>query len=144
MSTSPLTALVEVYKALAHPARLRILAMLRGGELCVCQITAVLGLAPSTVSAHLSELRRAGLVAERKDGRWVAYRLAESEAEGLLMEQFGIYLEKDANARADAELLRALRKVPLERLCRADGDLARVGIRVPGGRPRVGKAKVRT
>jgi ArsR family transcriptional regulator len=144
MNPEPLTQLVEVYKALAHPARLRILAMLRGGELCVCQITAVLGLATSTVSAHLSELRRAGLVAERKDGRWVAYRLAESEAQGPLMEQLGSYLEKDANARADAELLRALRKVPLERLCRADRDLERVGIRVPEGRSPVGKAKVRT
>ena len=38
MSTSPLASLVEVYKALAHPARLRILAMLEGGELCVCQL----------------------------------------------------------------------------------------------------------
>jgi ArsR family transcriptional regulator len=144
MSPEPLAELVEVYKALAHPARLRILAMLRGGELCVCQITAVLGLATSTVSAHLSDLRRAGLVAERKDGRWVAYRLTEGAAQGPLLEQLANFLEKDANARADAELLRALRKVPLERLCRADRDLERVGIRVPDGRPTVRKAKVRT
>jgi DNA-binding transcriptional ArsR family regulator len=144
MSVSPLLELVEVYKALAHPARLRILAMLRGGELCVCQITAVLGLATSTVSAHLSELRRAGLVAERKDGRWVAYRLAEGEAQKPLLKQLGKFLENDAKARADAELLRALRKVPLERLCRADRDLARVGIRVPGGRSPAGKGRMRT
>lgn len=144
MSVPPLLELVEVYKALAHPARLRILAMLRGGELCVCQITAVLGLATSTVSAHLSELRRAGLVAERKDGRWVAYRLAEGEAQKSLLKQLGKFLENDAKAHADAELLRALRKVPLERLCRADRDLARVGIRVPGGRSPAGKGRVRT
>jgi ArsR family transcriptional regulator len=135
MSPEPLTQLVEVYKALAHPARLRILAMLRGGELCVCQITAVLGLAASTVSAHLSELRRAGLVAERKDGRWVAYRLTEGEAQQPLLEQLANFLEKDANARADAELLRTLRKVPLERLCRADLDLSRLGIRLPRRAP---------
>ena len=144
MSVPPLLELVEVYKALAHPARLRILAMLRGGELCVCQITAVLGLATSTVSAHLSELRRAGLVAERKDGRWVAYRLAEGEAQKPLLKQLGKFLENDAKARADAELLRALRKVPLERLCRADRDLARVGIQVPGGGSPAGKGRVRT
>jgi len=144
MSAPPLVELVEVYKALAHPARLRILAMLQGGELCVCQITAVLGLATSTVSAHLSELRRAGLVAERKDGRWVAYRLAEGEAQGPLLHQIGKFLEKDAKACADAELLRALRKVPLERLCRADRDLERVGIRMPGGRSPVGKRRVPT
>jgi DNA-binding transcriptional ArsR family regulator len=144
MSPEPLAELVEVYKALAHPARLRILAMLRGGELCVCQITAVLDLATSTVSAHLSDLRRAGLVAERKDGRWVAYRLTEGAAQGPLMEQLGSYLEKDANARADAELLRALRKVPLEQLCRADRDLERVGIQVPAGRSPVVKRRART
>ena len=51
--------------------------MLRGGELCVCQMTAVLGLAASTVSAHLTDLKRAGLVLDRKDGRWVLHRLSE-------------------------------------------------------------------
>jgi DNA-binding transcriptional ArsR family regulator len=89
-------------------------------------------------------LRRAGLVAERKDGRWVAYRLAEGEAQKPLLKQLGKFLENDAKARADAELLRALRKVPLERLCRADRDLARVGIRVPGGRSPAGKGRMRT
>ncbi len=59
MTRSPLSNQVDRYKALGHPVRLRILAMLRDGGLCVCQITAVLGLASSTVSAHLAELRRA-------------------------------------------------------------------------------------
>jgi DNA-binding transcriptional ArsR family regulator len=144
MSTAPLSGLVAVYKALGHPARLRILAMLRGGELCVCQITAVLGLAASTVSAHLSELRRAGLVAERKDGRWVAYRLAEDGAAQPLLDQLGHLLENDPKTRADAELLRALRRVPLERLCRADLDLKRVGIRLPGAPPERPRGKART
>jgi len=74
-----LSDIVHVHKALGHPARLRIVAMLRSGELCACQITAVLQLAPSTVSSHLAELRRAGLLTERKDGRWIHYRLAQSE-----------------------------------------------------------------
>jgi DNA-binding transcriptional ArsR family regulator len=71
MTSASLSATVHVAKALAHASRLRILAMLSGGELCVCQMTAVLRLAPSTVSAHLSDLRRSGLVVERKDAKWV-------------------------------------------------------------------------
>jgi DNA-binding transcriptional ArsR family regulator len=128
MSTPTLAPLVDTYKALAHPARLRILAMLRGGELCVCQVTAVLGLAASTVSAHLAELRRAGLVEEQKEGRWVRYRLREgaSDLAGLWPR-----LDADPQARADAALLARLRRVPLETLCRADLDLSRLGIRPP-------------
>jgi len=66
-----------VTKALSDIQRLRILMLLRSGELCVCQIIAVLGLAPSTVSKHLSILSAAGLVDFRKDGRWAYYRLPD-------------------------------------------------------------------
>jgi len=128
MSTPTLAPLVYTYKALAHPARLRILAMLRGGELCVCQITAVLGLAASTVSAHLAELRRAGLADEQKEGRWVRYRLREDAAD---LAPLWPRLDADPQARADAALLTRLRRVPLQTLCRADLDLSRVGIRPP-------------
>jgi ArsR family transcriptional regulator len=48
--------------------------LLESGELCLCQIIHVLGLAPSTVSRHMSELQRAGLVKRRKEGRWHFYR----------------------------------------------------------------------
>ena len=73
-----LPTLVDAVKALAHPGRLRMLAMLQGGDLCVCQMTAVLDLAASTVSSHLSDLRRAGLVTERKSGKWVHYHLIDA------------------------------------------------------------------
>lgn len=69
-----------ITKALADGTRLRILKALEHGELCVCQITDVLGLAPSTVSKHLSLLHGAGLIASRKDQRWVYYRLAGADA----------------------------------------------------------------
>ncbi len=63
-------------KALADGSRLRIVAALsRYPELCVCQITELLGLATATVSRHISVLQNAGLVESRKDGRWVYYRL---------------------------------------------------------------------
>ena len=68
-----------VAKAVADPSRVRILKLLESGELCVCQITAVLDLAPATVSKHLSALKTAGLLQQRRDGKWVYYRLAERE-----------------------------------------------------------------
>lgn len=69
-----------IAKALGDASRLRILKLLEGGEVCVCHITEVLGLAPATVSKHLSLLKAAGLVRARKDGRWVHYRLHETPA----------------------------------------------------------------
>ncbi|MCE9614758.1 MAG: metalloregulator ArsR/SmtB family transcription factor [Lentisphaerae bacterium] len=68
---------MRVTKALSDPQRVRILMMLRPGELCVCQIVEVLALAPSTVSKHLSILSGAALVDSRKEGRWAYYRISE-------------------------------------------------------------------
>ncbi len=71
---------LDITKALADGSRLRILLALTDGELCVCQIVELLQLAPSTVSKHMSILRQARLVAARKDGRWMYYRLAQRDA----------------------------------------------------------------
>lgn len=139
MSRSALTLRVEFHKALANPVRLRILAMLRSGSLCVCQITAVLRLAASTVSAHLAELRRAGLVSERKDGRWVEYRLDDDLATRALIDDVFRDLERDGQLRDDAALLARLRAVPVERLCRVDLDLAQLGITLRQPRSRSGR-----
>ena len=113
-----LTDLVQIHKALAHPARLRIVAMLGTGELCACQITAVLALAPSTVSAHLAELRRAGLLTERKDGRWVHYRLSESEETAEFLEEVLRRVERDPQIVSDGEAVKRIRAVPVEDFCR--------------------------
>lgn len=84
-STSPqrgaarLAALETVFKALADQTRLRILAMLAGGELCVCDIHEALGIPQPKTSRHLAYLRRAGLVTDRRHGLWVHYRLAEPD-----------------------------------------------------------------
>lgn len=126
-----LPELVRIHKALAHPVRLRILSMLRRGPLCVCQMTAVLRLAASTVSAHLSDLRRCDLVVERKDGKWVEYRLADAAPDAVLALVPWGDLEKDRTVAQDRTLLKELRKVPLEELCRVDLDLSRLGIRLP-------------
>jgi len=66
-----LRTLVEQLKAVSHPIRLRVLALLEPGELCVCQIAETLQVPQSSVSEALRELRRAGFVVERKEGRWV-------------------------------------------------------------------------
>lgn len=71
-----LTAMDVVFNALADPTRLRILALLAGGEICVCDIHDTLGIPQPRASRHLSYLRRAGLVETRKQGLWVHYRLA--------------------------------------------------------------------
>jgi DNA-binding transcriptional ArsR family regulator len=82
--------IVSIAGALADENRARIilgLALLREkgvAELCVCQMTEFLALAPSTVSKHLSVLKTAGLVDARKEGRWMYYRLATAGHEACV------------------------------------------------------------
>ena len=70
---------VRLIKALAEETRLRIVALLAGGELCVCDLTNALKLPQSTVSRHLALLKNAGITADRKAGTWVYYRLDDSD-----------------------------------------------------------------
>ena len=65
----------QIFKALSDETRLSILALLQQGELCVCDLMAVLELPQSTVSRHLAYLKNAGLVEDRRQGRWMFYRL---------------------------------------------------------------------
>ena len=67
-----------VFKALADRTRLRILALLGKNEVCVCHLHDSLGLPQPTVSRHLAYLRRSGLVAARRDGVWMHYRVSSS------------------------------------------------------------------
>jgi ArsR family transcriptional regulator len=123
MSDAPLGQMIRVHKALAHPVRVRILAMLRGGELCVCQLNAVIGLAPSTISAHLGELKDAGLIAERKEGRWVHYRLVAADMRKDALAALWPALAADPQITQDAGLLAAITKLPVEAICRPEFDV---------------------
>lgn len=70
--------LAAVFKALADTTRLRILGLLGDNEVCVCHIHDSLGLPQPTVSRHLAYLRRSGLVAARRDGVWMHYRVSRA------------------------------------------------------------------
>ena len=76
MATDQLDRLEDLFKTLGDRTRLRILALLAAGEVCVCNIHESLGLPQPTVSRHLAYLRRTGLVHTRRDGVWMHYRLA--------------------------------------------------------------------
>lgn len=79
-SVRPLT---KLFRALADETRVRIVALLAHGELCVCHIEKALELSQPNVSRHLGILRMAGIVDARRDGTWVYYRLAEQENEAV-------------------------------------------------------------
>jgi len=113
--------LLDVVGALADSSRLRVLHALRDRELCVCQIVELLGLAPSTVSKHISILRQARLVESRKQGRWIYCRLADDDAPPAAQAALRWALEamgRDAAARDDARRLRGILKQDPEDLCR--------------------------
>jgi ArsR family transcriptional regulator len=79
----PLHELEKPFKALSDSNRLRILNLLSEKSLCVCEIAAVLGLAVSTASKHLSILRDAGFITDQKDAKWVNYSLAVQSGSSL-------------------------------------------------------------
>src|SRR2546421_11913982 len=69
----------RLFKALGDETRLRIVALLSHGELCVCHIEHALGISQPNASRHLATLRAAGIVEDRRAGNWVYYRLAWQE-----------------------------------------------------------------
>lgn len=112
---------LAITKALSDPSRVRMLCALRGGELCVCQLIALLDLAPSTVSKHLSILSQADLVESRKQGRWVHYRLPRKPASpttGRMTKDTFRALADDETVLRDEMRLNDLRTADLEALCR--------------------------
>ena len=112
---------LAIAKALSDGNRVRALLALAGGELCVCQIIELLGLAPSTVSKHMAVLHQAELVETRKDGRWIYYRLPEEPSRPCVRQALAMArdcLAKDARVREDARTLKGVRKMTREQLCR--------------------------
>jgi len=112
---------MDVLKALADENRARLLFALRGGELCVCQLIALLDLAPSTVSKHLTILRAARLVENRKDGRWMHYRMSRkfgTPSAGNLLTLLFKDMAKTRRMVEDRKKLKRICGEDMEKLCR--------------------------
>lgn len=111
--------LLAITKALSDATRVRALLALRQGELCLCQMIRMLGLAPATVSRHIDVLVRAGLVERRKEGRWCFFRLAGPRAPvevRRILRWATDLLRNDRVIRDDARKLDRLRKVDLKQI----------------------------
>ncbi|OGS06283.1 MAG: hypothetical protein A3J70_15910 [Elusimicrobia bacterium RIFCSPHIGHO2_02_FULL_61_10] len=103
----------QMFRAFADETRLRILHLLTRGELCVCDIMRVIQASQPKVSRHLSYLKRAGLVTDRRDGRWRHYSLAQpkSDFQKRLIDCVGGCLDEAPTLKRDADKLVSINKV---------------------------------
>ena len=127
MKAAPVQTLEQLFRALADDTRLRILALLAAGEICVCHIHGALGLPQPTVSRHLAYLRRAGLVAARKDGLWVHYRLAvpnQPQVASVMRATFEA-LSLAPTVTVDRRRLSGVTTIPLKQLEQAAANCCR-------------------
>lgn len=111
--------LVLFGKALSDPTRIRIIAALRRGSLCVCELCDALEMSQSTLSSHLQTIRQAGLVTTRKEGKWIYYAL-EAQYRPLLnglFEQFCDVLQSDRRLQRDAEGVQARLDLRVDGCC---------------------------
>lgn len=104
MSSKGHVQVVRAAKAFADPTRVRILVLLRSGELCVCDLGDVLGVTQSTLSTHLKVIRDADLVATRRAGKWIHYSLSPhgKALAGSIARHFADELAADPVVRRDA------------------------------------------
>ncbi|MFA6054573.1 MAG: metalloregulator ArsR/SmtB family transcription factor [Thermodesulfovibrionales bacterium] len=91
--------ILNIFKALSEETRLRVLRLLRHGELCVCDIVAALDMIQPKVSFHLAVLKDAGFIKDRKQGKWVHYRIDDSD-------MFRRFLLLSTLERIDAEAVK--------------------------------------
>jgi len=113
--------LVLAAKALADPTRVRVLAALHEGELCVCELCDALDITQSTLSTHLQVIREADLVQTRKEGKWVYYAL-KPEAKRLLNGVFDFFAD---GLEADKLLCRDAGRLQKRLAEREDGACCR-------------------
>jgi ArsR family transcriptional regulator len=112
---------MNITKALADENRIRVLMLLRDGELCLCEIITMLGLASSTVSKHMSILYQAGLVRARKEGRWRYFRLPGKDAPrpvAKCLRWISESLEEEKTIVRDSRKLKSAAITSLKDLCK--------------------------
>ena len=100
-------ALTLLFRALSDPTRLRLLNLIAEREICVCYFVEILGISQPKISRHLAYLRRAGIAAARREGRWMHYRLVipqDAVASSILQETLK-HLHERADMRRDSSLL---------------------------------------
>ncbi|MCX5793889.1 MAG: metalloregulator ArsR/SmtB family transcription factor [Elusimicrobia bacterium] len=121
MSDQALNEFMAVSKALADATRVRILALLADRPLCVCQITEIVALSPSTISKHLSILRQARLIETEKEGRWIHCRLTEAERghpAAVARSWVASAVAGSSRLKEDRQRLRAILRIEPEEICR--------------------------
>lgn len=112
---------IAIAKAFSDPQRVRAVLALQNGELCVCQIIELLKLAPSTISKHMTILRQAGIVKNRKEGKWVYYSLIDEKKKSNVTDFILMTLDNlngDLIIKTDKSHLQKIKKMDLTTLCR--------------------------
>jgi ArsR family transcriptional regulator, arsenate/arsenite/antimonite-responsive transcriptional repressor len=102
-------ALDLLFRALADPTRLRLLNLIADREICVCYFVEILRISQPKVSRHLAYLRRAGIVASRREGKWMHYRLLapKDDAAASILHKALKHLKKKVEMRRDVSRLSA-------------------------------------
>jgi ArsR family transcriptional regulator len=110
---------LDILKALSDRNRLRIVMALKHcDELCACQITELLQVTGATASRHLSVLQHAGILSNRKEGRWMYYRLAAPAGSEAVFDWLNASLADSEQLRADLQALDKITGITREALCR--------------------------
>lgn len=117
--------LALIGKAFSEPARVRVIALLRMRELCVCELCDILELPQSTLSTHLQYLRQTGLVKTRQEGKWVYYTLSQT----LLVATRALFRLDEHELAADAVLKADARKLTQRLAKRGDDGSCCVGFK---------------
>jgi ArsR family transcriptional regulator len=103
--------LATTFKALSDETRLRIIKLLESGELCVCDLVAALDMVQPKVSFHLGVLKKAGILKDRRAGKWMHYRLDDADMfKRLLMLSVFERMPEGASSRDKKRLEAALQK----------------------------------
>ncbi|MCD8553366.1 metalloregulator ArsR/SmtB family transcription factor [Seleniivibrio sp.] len=100
-----LDSAVEIIKSIADRNRLRMVLMLNKRPMCVCELDTVLGIALSTISAHLKQMRSAGVITSEKDGRWVIYRVSDDSSIRMIVNALALQLADDKQIMQDYEAI---------------------------------------
>jgi len=111
--------IIKILKAISDNTRLRIISLIfHKSGLCVCEITEIIGLSQSTVSAHLKKLLDAGLITYSKNGLWINYYI-NKDLEKIFLNLLSILMDQLKNDKKIKEDLKKVRKVSRLEICKS-------------------------